>query len=126
MNGLPIYAKGSNAIPMDVVPSRGRAPDALRRLVRDAVSANQNMLRVWGGTQLSLNLTWKHFAIAVTAILRHTTACMHPFANSCTSFHQCRLLLCGGRRCVPIQFSSMVGVRYSIVTQSGAPRSALC
>lgn len=52
MNGLPIYAKGSNAIPMSVVPSRGRAPDALRRLVRDAVAANQNMLRVWGGEWL--------------------------------------------------------------------------
>ena len=61
MNGLPIYAKGANAIPMDVVPSRGRAPDALRRLVRDAASANQNMLRVWGGTHLSLKSDMEDF-----------------------------------------------------------------
>ncbi|KAK9834074.1 hypothetical protein WJX81_007934 [Elliptochloris bilobata] len=49
VNGLPIFAKGSNAIPMDVVPSRGRSPVALRRLVRDASDSHQNMLRVWGG-----------------------------------------------------------------------------
>ena len=49
VNGLPIFAKGSNAIPMDVVPSRGRSPAALRRLVRDAADSHQNMLRVWGG-----------------------------------------------------------------------------
>ena len=49
VNGLPIFAKGSNAIPMDVIPSRGRSPAALRRLVRDAADSHQNMLRVWGG-----------------------------------------------------------------------------
>lgn len=49
VNGLPVFAKGSNAIPMDVIPSRGRSPVALRRLVRDAADSHQNMLRVWGG-----------------------------------------------------------------------------
>ena len=53
VNGLPIFAKGSNAIPLEVVPSRGRSPAALRRLVRDAADSYQNMLRVWGGATLN-------------------------------------------------------------------------
>ena len=51
VNGLPIFAKGSNAIPLDVIPSRARSPVALRRLVRDAADSHQNMLRVWGGAR---------------------------------------------------------------------------
>ncbi len=38
---------------MEVVPSRGRSPAALRRLVRDAADSYQNMLRVWGGASLN-------------------------------------------------------------------------
>ncbi len=125
MNGLPIYAKGSNAIPMDVVPSRGRAPDALRRLVRDAASANQNMLRVWGGTQLSLNLAWKDFAVAVTycghetrnslhasfcAVRLHATHDQSPNESQYSvgppalapSLCLCSVLLCGGRSRVSV------------------------
>jgi len=48
VNGLPLFAKGSNWIPADSFPTR--IDDGyLRHLVRSAAAANQNMLRVWGG-----------------------------------------------------------------------------
>lgn len=48
VNGLPIYAKGANVIPTDILESRA-TPARLRHLVAAAKAANMNMLRVWGG-----------------------------------------------------------------------------
>ncbi len=48
INGVPIFAKGSNWIPADAFPTR--ISDAqLDELIRAAVETHQNMLRVWGG-----------------------------------------------------------------------------
>lgn len=48
VNGLPIFAKGSNWIPADSFPTR--ISDAyLEGLIRAAAETHQNMLRVWGG-----------------------------------------------------------------------------
>jgi beta-mannosidase len=48
VNGVPVFAKGSNWIPADSFPTR--MTDAfLERLIRDAALSHQNMLRVWGG-----------------------------------------------------------------------------
>lgn len=48
VNGLPIFAKGSDWIPADSFPTR--ISDAyLDGLIRDAALTHQNMLRVWGG-----------------------------------------------------------------------------
>ncbi|NLX57639.1 MAG: glycoside hydrolase family 2 protein [Phycisphaerae bacterium] len=48
INGRDIYCKGANWIPDDVFADR-TTPDRLRQLVEDAVAANMNMLRLWGG-----------------------------------------------------------------------------
>ncbi|HLA98350.1 MAG TPA: glycoside hydrolase family 2 protein, partial [Anaerolineales bacterium] len=48
VNGLPIFAKGSNWIPADSFPTRITG-DYLEGLIRSAVETHQNMLRVWGG-----------------------------------------------------------------------------
>lgn len=48
VNGLPLWARGANVVPLDVLETRvteGR----LRGMVQAARSANMNMLRVWGG-----------------------------------------------------------------------------
>ena len=48
VNGIRVFAKGADWIPMDSRPqtyTRGRYD----RLLSDAVAANMNMLRVWGG-----------------------------------------------------------------------------
>ena len=48
VNGVPIYAKGTNMIPDDIFASR-TTPANLRSLVNASVDANMNMIRVWGG-----------------------------------------------------------------------------
>jgi len=48
VNGLPVFAKGSNWIPADSFPTR--ISDAhLEGLIRAAAETHHNMLRVWGG-----------------------------------------------------------------------------
>jgi beta-mannosidase len=48
VNGVPIFAKGSNWIPADAFPTRLTAA-SLEGLIRSAVATHHNMLRVWGG-----------------------------------------------------------------------------
>jgi len=48
VNGRPIFAKGGNWVPPDMIYARTDA-DHYRKLVRLAVEANFNALRVWGG-----------------------------------------------------------------------------
>ncbi len=48
LNGVPVFAKGANYIPQDMFQDRV-APARYKRLLDDAVAANMNMLRVWGG-----------------------------------------------------------------------------
>ena len=48
LNGLPVFMKGANYIPGDSFPTRV-CPAGYERVVRSAVDANMNMLRVWGG-----------------------------------------------------------------------------
>ena len=48
VNGVPIFAKGSNWIPADSFPTRITAA-GLEALLHAAAETHQNMLRVWGG-----------------------------------------------------------------------------
>ena len=48
INGLPIFAKGSNWIPADSFPTR-ITDEYLEGLIRSAADTYHNMLRVWGG-----------------------------------------------------------------------------
>ena len=48
VNGVPIFAKGSNWIPADSFPTR-ISDEYLETLIRAAAETHQNMLRVWGG-----------------------------------------------------------------------------
>ena len=48
VNGVPVFAKGADWIPADSFPTR--ITDAhLEYLIKSAVDAHMNMLRVWGG-----------------------------------------------------------------------------
>ncbi|VEN43827.1 unnamed protein product [Callosobruchus maculatus] len=49
VNGIPIFMKGSNEIPIDVLPERGQDKKKIRRLLQTAKDSHMNMLRVWGG-----------------------------------------------------------------------------
>lgn len=48
VNGKPVFMKGANYIPQDIFLSRVSDKD-YERLIKSAVDANFNMLRVWGG-----------------------------------------------------------------------------
>ncbi|WP_026473621.1 beta-mannosidase [Alkaliflexus imshenetskii] len=48
VNGIPFFAKGANFIPLESFPSRLTYKDYEDAIV-DAVKANYNMLRIWGG-----------------------------------------------------------------------------
>lgn len=48
INGIAIFARGANYIPEDVYLTR-TTRESTERLLRDAVAANFNCLRVWGG-----------------------------------------------------------------------------
>jgi len=48
VNGVPVFMKGANWVPMDsFLPRPG--PDDYRRMLTAVKDANMNMLRVWGG-----------------------------------------------------------------------------
>lgn len=48
VNGRPFYAKGANYIPQDMFLTRVQ-PEQYERLIQQALDANINMIRVWGG-----------------------------------------------------------------------------
>ena len=48
VNGVPIFAKGSDWIPAHTFPTQ-ISDGFLEQLIRDAAATHQNMLRVWGG-----------------------------------------------------------------------------
>jgi beta-mannosidase len=48
VNGVPVFAKGSNWIPADSFPARV-TPAQLEALLGAAAETNHNMIRVWGG-----------------------------------------------------------------------------
>ncbi|KAL1453338.1 hypothetical protein WDU94_007482, partial [Cyamophila willieti] len=49
VNNVPIYAKGSNLIPVDILPEKSNNEITIRNLLVSTQEANMNMLRVWGG-----------------------------------------------------------------------------
>ena len=48
VNGVSIFAKGANVIPMDSFPNRV-TPARIAAMLESARDANMNMLRIWGG-----------------------------------------------------------------------------
>jgi beta-mannosidase len=48
VNGVPVFAKGSDWIPADSFPTR-LTDEHLEHLIGSAAATHQNMLRVWGG-----------------------------------------------------------------------------
>ncbi|MBN2651076.1 MAG: glycoside hydrolase family 2 protein [Spirochaetales bacterium] len=49
LNGVAIFAKGANWIPSDSFIPRGTKNNLIEKRLQDAVDANFNMVRVWGG-----------------------------------------------------------------------------
>lgn len=49
VNNVNIFAKGSNIIPLNILPERGQNSSTIKYLLQSAKEAHFNMLRVWGG-----------------------------------------------------------------------------
>ncbi|MEO0963761.1 MAG: glycoside hydrolase family 2 protein [Planctomycetota bacterium] len=49
VNGKPVLLKGANWIPDDCFPVRAHEPARLDQRIEQAVAANMNCLRIWGG-----------------------------------------------------------------------------
>lgn len=49
INGVDLFAMGSNWIPSNILPEYGNDFEYMRYLLQSAKDANMNMLRVWGG-----------------------------------------------------------------------------
>lgn len=77
INGIPLFIRGANWIPDDCFPSR-ITPQRYRDRIEQAIGANLNLLRVWGGgiyerdefydvcDELGV-LTWQDFLFACAA-----------------------------------------------------------
>jgi beta-mannosidase len=48
VNGVPVFMKGANWVPLDAFPG-GIETERYEAFIRHALGANMNMLRVWGG-----------------------------------------------------------------------------
>jgi beta-mannosidase len=48
VNGVPVFMKGANCVPLDAFPG-GIGPERYEALIQNVLRANMNMLRVWGG-----------------------------------------------------------------------------
>jgi len=59
INGVAIFAKGSNWIPADSFQERIEQ-SYVRQLLLSAVEANMNILRVWGGGVCLLNTLFNY------------------------------------------------------------------
>ncbi|NHJ21569.1 MAG: glycoside hydrolase family 2 protein [Candidatus Lokiarchaeota archaeon] len=49
LNGVPLFAKGANWIPIDSFIPRGKKKGLYQSNLKNAKEANMNMIRVWGG-----------------------------------------------------------------------------
>ncbi|MEM6394068.1 MAG: glycoside hydrolase family 2 protein [Planctomycetota bacterium] len=49
VNGKPVFLKGANWIPDDCFPVRAHQPERLDQRIEQAIAANMNCLRIWGG-----------------------------------------------------------------------------
>jgi hypothetical protein len=48
VNGVPIYMKGANLVPLHILPTNV-SKAAIHDLMKYALQSNMNMIRIWGG-----------------------------------------------------------------------------
>lgn len=115
LNGVPVFAKGTNYIPQDCFLPRV-TPERHARTLEDAVAANMNMVRIWGGgiyeddafydlcDELGL-MVWQDFMFACSMypatgdwlenIKMEARDNLRRLRN-----HPCIVIWCGGNECL--------------------------
>lgn len=59
VNGVPLFAKGANLIPLHVLSTAVTKGD-VQALLQSAVDANMNMIRIWGGGRYQVSGAAQH------------------------------------------------------------------
>ncbi len=49
LNGIPLFIKGANWVPIDSFIPRGKKNGLIQRNLENSFRVNMNMIRVWGG-----------------------------------------------------------------------------
>jgi beta-mannosidase len=143
INGRPVYARGANWVPADILPGRVRGEDyqTLLELVR---RANMNMLRVWGGGLREKRafydlcdrmgiLVWQEFPFACAFVARYprspeylrlvraeTRAIARDLLN-----HPCLAIWCGGNEFSPARNVPLVSTLEQVVRDEDPTRPFL-
>jgi beta-mannosidase len=110
LNGIPVFMKGANYIPQDNFQSRVTS-ERYEHLIKSAVEAHMNMLRVWGGGIYENNefydlcdqygiLVWQEFMFACAmypADSLYLRSVKHEVIDNVTRLrnHSCLALYCG-------------------------------
>lgn len=120
LNGKPLFAKGANYIPCDnFLP---RVTDAIyEKTIQDAVSANMNMLRVWGGGTYESDLfydlcdkygilVWQDFMFACSMFPAEGDLLENIRQEAIDNVrrlrnHTCIALWCGSNECLDAWFN---------------------
>ena len=78
VNGVPVFCKGANWIPLDARPAL-QTPERFDSIIRDVRDANMNMLRVWGGG-------WYEKETFYDACDRYGILIWHDLMFSCSTY----------------------------------------
>jgi beta-mannosidase len=103
VNNLPVFCKGANWVPCDLLLPRAQDPGRLAALVGRALELNFNFLRVWGGGMYESEafyelcdsqglMVWQEFAYACSRYPHHDQAFRE--AALAEARHQVRRLAC--------------------------------
>lgn len=120
LNGKPLFAKGANYIPCDNFLTR--VTDSIyEKTIQDAVSANMNMLRVWGGGVYEKDifyelcdkygiLVWQDFMFACSVFPAEGELLENIRQEAIDNVrrlrnHSCIALWCGNNECLDAWFN---------------------
>jgi beta-mannosidase len=126
VNGEPVYLRGGNWVPVDILPGAVTEGD-YRTLLELARDAHMNILRVWGGglrekrafydlcDEMGM-LVWQEFPIACAFLTRYPrdTAYLDLFDGESRAIiralrnHPCLALWCGGNEFNPLRHRKQI------------------
>lgn len=120
INGVPIFAKGTNYIPNDIFLNRV-TDEIYTRTINDAVAANMNMIRIWGGGIYEADkfyelcdenglLVWQDFMFACSTYPADEVFLENVRQEAIDNVkrlrnHACIALWCGNNECLDMWFN---------------------
>jgi beta-mannosidase len=143
VNGRPVYCRGANWVPADLLPGRVAEAD-YRALLGLARRANMNMLRVWGGglrekacfydlcDRLGI-LVWQEFPFACAFLTSYPRSARYLELVEAESRaivrdvqnHPSVVLWCGGNEFSPRRNAPLVAMLRQVVEEEDPPRPFL-